>query len=289
MKFFTFKHLITYVIVLIFNLKVDAQERQFVDADPSTPIYQFLPHKFLLYDPTSVITNILLGSSVEGGVAKSVSGRNKNTEIPTLDLGYLQSVPRNIYVGEITPFSILCPQNANYINCVNNTPVNFILLELVWNEVGQKSFTINFGKGGTSDNNNSTFSYSSGLTVNVLPCRKDFKGRCIDQILPIQTSPPLPGSIFPIFQLASVSNTPKTINLVYPSISSDVIQVAEFSDIKSIRVIDLLGNVKKQIESPENSSSLKINVSNYINGMYLVQFLSNDGEITTQKFQVVHE
>jgi|GEM_PF-3294142 len=241
-------------------------------------VYLCQPQKYVIESTNRVITNILYGTKVNNGIANMVVTANGLTTINAkLDDNNRPIPTTGISVGTI-------PLGSR------------IELTVTWFQSGPQSFVVNFGTGGNGNTEAHTDSFSCTSPANYVTCQNSVHfGRCLDCAPPPFYPAPTPifiptgGFPLPVFGLVNALKNESNSNLVYPSISSSEIQIAEFSNIKSIRVIDLLGNIKKQIELPEDSNNLKINVSNYTNGMYLVQLLSNQGEVSTQKFQVIHE
>jgi hypothetical protein len=73
---------------------------------------------------------------------------------------------------------------------------------------------------------------------------------------------------------------------VFPNPASNTIQVAGLdSEVKSIRIINLLGNVMWQ---NEGLISELIDVSDFSSGIYVLAVTSNDGQSKTIKFSVQH-
>lgn len=75
--------------------------------------------------------------------------------------------------------------------------------------------------------------------------------------------------------------------LIYPNPATDEIFIEDIQDAQTIRVMDILGNVKEQINVKDVDYQIKVNTNKYANGTYLIQIQSTTGEITTQKIQVL--
>ena len=75
--------------------------------------------------------------------------------------------------------------------------------------------------------------------------------------------------------------------LIYPNPATDEIFIEDIQDAQTIRVMDILGNVKEQINVKDVDYQVKVNTNKYANGTYLIQIQSITGEITTQKIQVL--
>jgi hypothetical protein len=74
---------------------------------------------------------------------------------------------------------------------------------------------------------------------------------------------------------------------IYPNPATNEIVIEDLQEAKSIRIFDVTGNFKEQINVGEQSTMLKVNTSKYTNGMYLIQIQNNVGEVTTQKVQIL--
>jgi endoglucanase len=74
---------------------------------------------------------------------------------------------------------------------------------------------------------------------------------------------------------------------IYPNPATNEIVIEDLQEAKSIRIFDVTGNFKEQINVEEQSTMLKVNTSKYTNGMYLIQIQNNVGEVTTQKVQIL--
>jgi hypothetical protein len=84
------------------------------------------------------------------------------------------------------------------------------------------------------------------------------------------------------------SNTPKGSATLFPNPVSEVLQLKELQDYDNLRVVDQYGKVLNTQPIVEGETAKSLNVSQFANGLYLIQFTNKTGELTTKKFQVLH-
>jgi hypothetical protein len=75
---------------------------------------------------------------------------------------------------------------------------------------------------------------------------------------------------------------------LFPNPVSEVLQLKELQDYDNLRVIDQYGKVLNTQPIVEGETAKSLNVSQFANGLYLIQFINKTGEVTTKKFQVLH-
>jgi Secretion system C-terminal sorting domain len=95
------------------------------------------------------------------------------------------------------------------------------------------------------------------------------------------------GSNININKTTSGSSSTSTKAKIYPNPATNEIVIEDLQQAKAIRIFDVTGNFKEQINVGEESTMLKVNTSKYTNGMYLIQIQNNMGEVTTQKVQIL--
>jgi hypothetical protein len=148
---------------------------------------------------------------------------------------------------------------------------------------------------------------STNFTVEVLPTSDAFCGRFIPfrdpknndndgslqaektkaEMTDASTSENTEGVSVNINNTKSSSSDNRTKTKIYPNPATNEIVIEDLQEAKSIRIFDITGNFKEQINVGEDSNLLKVNTSKYTNGMYLIQIQNNVGEVTTQKIQIL--
>jgi hypothetical protein len=88
--------------------------------------------------------------------------------------------------------------------------------------------------------------------------------------------------------LKARSSMPIGSATLFPNPVSEVLQLKELQDYNNLRVVDQYGKVLNTQPIVEGETAKSINVSQFVNGLYLIQFTNKTGEVTTKKFQVVH-
>ncbi len=87
---------------------------------------------------------------------------------------------------------------------------------------------------------------------------------------------------------ALISKNNKLREKLYPTLANNEIQIDEFFNLQTIRILDIFGDLKDQTNVGDATESIKFNVSSYSNGTYIAHLVGRDGQITSQKFQVMH-
>jgi Secretion system C-terminal sorting domain len=85
-----------------------------------------------------------------------------------------------------------------------------------------------------------------------------------------------------------VKNPLKGSATLFPNPVSDVLQLKELQAYDNLRVIDQYGKVLNTQPIVEGETTKSLNVSQFANGLYLIQFTNKTGDVTTKKFQVIH-
>lgn len=75
---------------------------------------------------------------------------------------------------------------------------------------------------------------------------------------------------------------------LFPNPVSEVLQLKELQDYNNLRVVDQYGKVLNTQVISEGETAKSLNVSQFANGLYLIQLTNKTGEVTTKKFQVIH-
>jgi Secretion system C-terminal sorting domain len=91
-----------------------------------------------------------------------------------------------------------------------------------------------------------------------------------------------------IFDIAQMKQLRKGNALLYPNPVSDVLRLDQLQEYSNLRVIDQYGKVLTTQPIVEGETAKSLNVSQFANGLYLIQFTNKTGDVTTKKFQVIH-
>jgi hypothetical protein len=83
-------------------------------------------------------------------------------------------------------------------------------------------------------------------------------------------------------------NTTKGSATLFPNPVSEVLRLDQLQDYNNLRVVDQYGKVLSAQVIGEGETQKSLNVSQFANGLYLIQFTNKTGELTTKKFQVMH-
>lgn len=85
------------------------------------------------------------------------------------------------------------------------------------------------------------------------------------------------------------SNNTSTIKKsIYPNPAKDFLTVEGIGDVDKIQIVDLTGKVLRMVDIEENEVGRTLNVSDLMNGMYILKKIKRDGQLEAAKFQVMH-
>ncbi len=76
--------------------------------------------------------------------------------------------------------------------------------------------------------------------------------------------------------------------ILFPNPVSDILRLDQLQDYNNLRVVDQYGKVLNTQPIVEGETQKSLNVSQFTNGLYFIQFTNKTGEVTTEKFQVIH-
>ena len=102
-----------------------------------------------------------------------------------------------------------------------------------------------------------------------------------DQSSSLRTTSPDSLKIYfgnPDFMTSTTSSLPRNLSLkVYPSHTQNKCKVRGLNRSETLKVIDLKGNIVEIIKLDVNQNETEIDLSNYVNGLYIIQTLSKKG------------
>ncbi len=173
----------------------------------------------------------------------------------------------SIYVqGGVTPGG--CNVTANYTGSISGYTASFTNLSSC---IGctSVSYSWSFGDGGTSSLTNPSHTYTSGGNYNVCLIATgidSIQQVCIDTFC-----------YTIIIGASSVNNVKESIHSieVYPNPSQDYIEVKlPQADNFELKIMDVAGKTISTERIEKNTDKIKLDVSNYANGMYYLQLNS---------------
>ncbi len=88
--------------------------------------------------------------------------------------------------------------------------------------------------------------------------------------------------------VAQMKQQQKGSATLFPNPVNQVLQLKGLQDYNNLRVVDQYGKVLNMQPIVEGETAKSLNVSQFANGLYLIQFTNKTGELTTKKFQVLH-
>ncbi len=197
------------------------------------------------------------------------------------------SLPSDITVCEGEFFSV----SANAV-------VGCLASSWQWSSNGLSSFSNNFG----SSPGGSTALYSFNSSGNFTITASGSSGLPpFAQAVPVTTNVTVVsggggfcaflkggGGNTELAALKSRSNTTKGGATLFPNPVSEVLRLNQLGDYNNLRIIDQYGKVLNMQPIVEGETAKSLNVSQFADGLYLIQFFNKTGEVTTKKFQVLH-
>ena len=90
----------------------------------------------------------------------------------------------------------------------------------------------------------------------------------------------------PVGVPTSVNDMENRSALVYPNPAGDKVRIDATTELRSVKVYDMMGNVVETI--PANGKSLNVNLSRFSNGVYLFSITEASGKVSSQRVVVMH-
>jgi PKD repeat protein len=159
-----------------------------------------------------------------------------------------------------------------------------------WSSNGLNTTTINSGLSSSA-----TYTFNSIGTYSVSVSALNFNGvPTTSNTLNIMINPPgscalsANGNNEEIKPIGSKSRNLITDDVtIYPNPVNEALLLDQLEKFNSLRIVDQYGKILT-IQPINGETQKSINVSQFTNGLYFIQFTNKTGEITTKKFQVVH-
>ena len=75
---------------------------------------------------------------------------------------------------------------------------------------------------------------------------------------------------------------------LYPNPAKDFLTVEGISEVERIQIVDINGRVIRTIDIEKDEIGRTLNVSDLMNGIYILKKINRNGQLEAAKFQVMH-